>query len=214
MIFIFVSIFLSHYEEDKNTKPRPEGGDQVHETDAIGDCYVCFWCAYAQTDVGACMCTMPVLNHNLFPPSLPFNSSSGDIYLCERDTDRVPKIPLCISLPHHPAPTLILKDSPCLTFPKCCPVLAPSVYISLCVYTEFALGIGILGSFSLLNHIFAFTEDLSFVIHRYIFEQMKKTTKENQEMINVGFAPVDACIQHFNDVLLQVSTCSLFMLKE
>lgn len=35
LVLIFVSILLSHYEQDKNTKPRPEGGDQVPETDDI-----------------------------------------------------------------------------------------------------------------------------------------------------------------------------------
>lgn len=53
------------YEQDQITKPGTRGGGQVSETDDI----VCLWCVCAQDVV--CMCTMPALNHNLFPSDCP-----------------------------------------------------------------------------------------------------------------------------------------------
>ncbi len=50
-------------------KPGQEGGEQIPETDDMGETavYVCV-CMCAQEDVGACLCTMVLSNYNLSPP--------------------------------------------------------------------------------------------------------------------------------------------------
>lgn len=82
---------------------------------------LCVWgCTHRNRLVFACVqCLYYIVI--FFSFGLPFNSSSGDIYLWKIDTEHVPKISPCVIFPHRPASTLILQNGPYLTFPKCFP---------------------------------------------------------------------------------------------